>query len=93
MYMYTIMTRTQIYLSEVETTALEREARASGRSKSQLIRDAIDRAFLGARDRGRLERALDQAAGAWRRRKESGAQYVERVRSGRLARLHGPDRK
>jgi hypothetical protein len=87
MYVY-IMTRTQIYLSEAETKALERESKTSGRSKSQLIREAIDRVFLGAGDRGSLERTLDQTAGACPRRRQTGAEHVERMRSGRLARLH-----
>ena len=86
------MTRTQIYLSEAETRALERESRSLGRSKSQLIREAIDKVYLGAGDRGRLERALEQSAGAWRRRRATGADHVERMRPGRLARLHDPER-
>jgi hypothetical protein len=81
------MVRTQIYLSDEEARALEREARASGRTKSRLIRDAIDRVYLGGRDTAEVLRSLQKSAGAWRRR-ESGAAYVERVRSGRLARIH-----
>jgi predicted transcriptional regulator len=87
MYAY-IMTRTQIYLSEEETRALQREARASGRSKSQLIREAIDRVYLQANDSSKLIRALGASAGAWKRRTGNGEAYVERVRGGRLARLH-----
>ncbi len=86
MYAY-IMTRTQIYLSEQETRALEREARASGRSKSQLIRDAIDRTYLQAGGSAALIRALAASAGAWKRR-TSGEAQVERLRGGRLAQLH-----
>jgi hypothetical protein len=74
-------------LSEEEAKALERESRASGRSKSRLIRDAIDRAYLGGRDTAEVVRSLRKSAGAWRRR-EDGAAYVERVRSGRLSRIH-----
>jgi predicted transcriptional regulator len=86
MYIY-IMNRTQIYLSDEEAKALEREARASGRTKSRLIRDAIDRVYLGARGASEVLRSLEESAGAWRRR-EGGAAYVERLRSGRLARVH-----
>jgi predicted transcriptional regulator len=86
MYTY-IMNRTQIYLNDEEARALEREARATGRTKSRLIRDAIDRVYLGGRDASELLRSLEESAGAWRRR-EDGAAYVERMRSGRLARLH-----
>lgn len=85
--MYTSMVRTQIYLSDEEARALEREARATGRTKSRLIRDAIDRVYLGTRDTDEVLRSLERSAGAWRRR-ESGAAYVERLRSGRLARIH-----
>ena len=85
--MYTSMVRTQIYLSDEEARALEREARATGRTKSRLIRDAIDRVYLGAKDTDEVLRSLERSAGAWRRR-ESGAPYVERLRSGRLARIH-----
>jgi len=81
------MVRTQIYLSDEEARALEREARASGRTKSRLIRDAIDRVYLGEKDADEVLRSLETPAGAWRRR-ESGAAYVERLRSGRLARIH-----
>jgi hypothetical protein len=81
------MVRTQIYLSDGEAKALEREARTTGRTKSRLIRDAIDRVYLGGKDASDVLRSLEKSAGAWRRR-ESGAAYVERLRSGRLARIH-----
>jgi hypothetical protein len=87
MYVY-IMTRTQIYLSESEAKALDREARASGRTRSSLIREAIDRVFLGAGGQAELARTLEETAGAWHRRRPSGAEHVERLRPGRLARLH-----
>ena len=81
------MNRTQIYLSDEEARALEREARATGRTKSRLIREAIDRVYLGKRTAAEVLSSLEKSAGAWRRR-ESGAAYVERLRSGRLARIH-----
>lgn len=84
------MNRTQIYLSDEEEKALEREARATGRTKSRLIRDAIDHVYLGGRDAAEVLRALGRSAGAWRRR-ETGAAYVERLRSGRLARIHADE--
>ena len=87
MYIY-IMERTQIYLSKDENAALERESRATGRSKSQLIREAIDRIYLNAK-RADLLSALKRSWGSWRGRRESGAAWVERLRSGRLARVHG----
>jgi hypothetical protein len=88
-YIY-IVERTQIYLSKEEVLALDREAKASGRTRSQLIREAIDRFYL-ASQRGTLRSAIERSRGAWRR-KESGAAYVERRRPGRLSQLHDPGR-
>jgi Ribbon-helix-helix protein, copG family len=90
--MYTYITmeareRTQIYLSMREVDALEREAAATGRSKSDLIREAIDRAYV-LPDQSLLLQAIERSAATWRRSKQSGAEYVERLRTGRrLARL------
>jgi len=86
MYMY-IVQRTQIYLTEEETRALDGEARSSGRTKSQLIRTAIDRMYLGGRTGRALLDALRRSRGSWQR-SQSGGEYVERLRAGRLARLH-----
>lgn len=86
MYVY-IVRRTQIYLSEEEARALDGEARSSGRTRSQLIRDAIDRTYLGARAGRAILNALLRSRGAWQR-SQSGGEYVERLRAGRLARLH-----
>lgn len=86
--------RTQVYLTREELSALERQQRGTGTNQSELIRRAIDREYLG---RARVSkaarlRAVRSAAGAWRGRTETGAAYVERLRSGRLARLHGRGR-
>jgi len=83
-----IVTRTQIYLSDSEAAALDRESQLSGRTKSQLIREAIDAVYLKTADATTLERALKASAGAWKRR-ETGAAYVDRVRGGTLARASG----
>jgi predicted transcriptional regulator len=85
MYGY-IMTRTQIYLSDAEAKVLDRAARASGRTRSSLIREAIDRHFLGSAGQADLVRTLEQTAGSWRGRRPTGAEQVEQMRSGRLAR-------
>lgn len=88
MYTY-IMERTQIYLTRAEHEELERLSLASGRSKAQLIREAIDRAYLGAGDLASVRSAIEETAGSWARA-ESGRALVERVRrSGRLRQLHG----
>jgi metal-responsive CopG/Arc/MetJ family transcriptional regulator len=88
MYVYIIMTRTQIYLGEDETRALDRLARETGSTRSKLIRDAIRARYLSGRDRSEIEKALRSVAGAWRSRRIDGAAFVERLRAGRLARLH-----
>jgi predicted DNA-binding protein len=87
MYTY-IVQRTQIYLSERETEALDREARATGKTRSLLIREAIANRYGPEADITSVEAALRATAGAWRRRRQSGASVVDARRSGRLARLH-----
>ena len=87
------MRRTQIYLSEEQGRYLARRSKAAGTTVSELIRDAIERTYLAPDDRRtqaqRVE-ILRSTAGAWKGRKDSGKQYVERLRgSRRLARLHG----
>jgi predicted DNA-binding protein len=90
MYTYiTGMTRTQIYLSDEETSVLDRLARQTGLSRSQLIRDAIGKQYRTVADPERLIAVLRKTSGAWRGRRPSGRDAVERLRSGRLARLHG----
>jgi len=80
--------RTQIYLTRRELEALDRAARATGRLRSQLIREAIDDRFVPRREASQVERALRETAGRWRRRGEDGAAFVQRLRRGRLASLH-----
>lgn len=87
MYTY-IMERTQIYLSRRETGALARRAKETGRTRSQLIREAIAAVYLTGSDASAFAEALDDTAGLWADRTETGEAYVERVRAGRLARLH-----
>jgi len=89
MYMY-IVERTQIYLSREEATALDREAKRRGQTRSHLIREAIDRVYLSEPSQEEVLEALDASFGAWKNRAESGEEYVERIRSGdRLAQLWG----
>jgi metal-responsive CopG/Arc/MetJ family transcriptional regulator len=86
----TDLERTQIYLTRAELSALDRIKEETGVSQSELVRRAIDRTYLGRDARSREERLaiVDKAAGAWTDRSETGAEYVERLRSGRLARTH-----
>ena len=90
-YTYTMeLKRTQVYLTKEELDALGRQQRATGTTQSELIRRAVDREYLGRTRASRAERLrkIRAAAGAWKDRHETGAEYVERLRSGRLARLH-----
>jgi predicted transcriptional regulator len=82
------MTRTQIYLSDEETSVLDRLARRTGRSRSQLIREAIGSQYVHRVDSEGLADVLRKTAGRWRARRSGGAEQVERLRSGRLASLH-----
>lgn len=90
MYIYIMMTRTQIYLTPAIQGALDARAKETGRSRSQLIREALERAYLGdgASRMGVVLAALEASAGAWSGRDDDGEAFVERMRSGELARRH-----
>jgi predicted DNA-binding protein len=92
MYVY-IMQRTQIYLSQTETTALDREAKRTGRTRSQLIREAIEEKYVGSgASAEEFLRVLEETSGAWKDRDFTGQEYVDAIRSGfgeRMARLWG----
>ncbi len=90
MYVY-IMQRTQIYLTKRESEALDRASRETGRTRSQLIREAVDERYLSAVDEKELLTALAGTAGLWSDRTETGKATVERLRRGRLAKLHEKD--
>jgi predicted transcriptional regulator len=78
--MYT-MQRTQIYLSEDELARLDREAVRTGRTRSRLIRDAINRAYAHQVDMDEFERVLRESAGAWKGAPFTGQEYVEAIRT------------
>lgn len=86
MYTY-IVERTQIYLSKREKAALTRAAKETGRTRSQLIREAIEARYLTSQADD-LIAALERTAGLWADWAETGEAYVERIRSGRMARLY-----
>ena len=87
MYTY-IMQRTQIYLSERETAALDRAAKATGLTRSHLIRDAIAERYLRRAEADDVADTLRETSGAWSDRAETGAEAVGRLRHGRLRRQH-----
>jgi len=81
--------RTQIYLGSDELELLDRVARATGASRSELVRRAVRRTFGEPTKADRLQ-ALAASAGSWRGRGFTGSQYVDAVRgdlSERLGRL------
>jgi hypothetical protein len=73
------MGRTQIYLGDGELELLDRASRATGASRSELIRRAV-RLTFGERTKEDRLQALELSAGAWSSRQLSGAEYVDAVR-------------
>ena len=61
------MVRTQIYLTEVEMSALDTLAVQRGKKRSELIREAIDH-LIDKYDSSKRQRVLERAAGMWRDR-------------------------
>jgi Arc/MetJ-type ribon-helix-helix transcriptional regulator len=83
--------RTQITLNEEELELLDRAAKTSGASRSELIRRAIHSTY-GSRSKEERTAALKRSAGSWRGRDFTGADYVDAIRGDlneRLGRL-GP---
>jgi predicted transcriptional regulator len=84
MYALYIMHRTQIYLGDEQERALSARARTLGRTKSALIREAIDSYLTPppAADAGlaRLRAAVADAAGT-APQLASGAEYVDVLRA------------
>ncbi|MGH2924032.1 MAG: CopG family transcriptional regulator [Solirubrobacterales bacterium] len=83
------MRRTQIYLDAQQDRALRDRAQADGRTKSAVIRDAIDSYLAPSGDDraavAHLRTAVSEASGA-ARHLPSGADYVDEVRAGDVAR-------
>ena len=79
MYTY-IMQRTQIYLSEGETAALDAEARETGHTRSHLIREAIRERYRNGLDVEERLAILRAASGAWADREMTGQEHVEAIR-------------
>ena len=73
------MGRTQVYLGEEELALLDRAVRATGASRSELIRRAVRRTFGTVSTADKL-RALDASAGGWSDRRLTGAEYVDAIR-------------
>jgi hypothetical protein len=80
------MHRTQITLTDRQYARLRDESSRTGRSLAALIRRALDEHY-DELSRGERLALLDSAFGAWADRRESGAAFVERVRTGTAHRL------
>lgn len=76
------MSRTQIYLGEHERDLLDRMARATGASRSELIRRAILSTYRRELTKEERLEALRASAGSWADREFTGAEYVEAIRGG-----------
>ena len=81
-----VVGRTQIYLGEEELELLDRVGRATGASRSELIRRAV-RSTFGEKTKAEKLRALDASAGSWRGRRFTGAEYVDAIRGDLSERL------
>jgi hypothetical protein len=80
------MHRTQVTLTDAQYVRLRDESARSGHSLAELVRRALDERYEAVSKPDRL-RLLDSSFGAWGHRDESGAAFVERVRSGTARRL------
>lgn len=73
------ITRTQIYLGTDELELLDRAARLTGASRSELVRRAVRSTFGQPTKADRLQ-ALEASAGSWRGRGFTGSEYVDSIR-------------
>ncbi|MBA2348978.1 MAG: ribbon-helix-helix protein, CopG family [Solirubrobacterales bacterium] len=90
------MRRTQIYLGEEQEAQLEARSRATGVTKSAIIRDAVDAFFaddVTAASSGlaRMRAAVSEASGV-ADYLPHGAEYVDELRARDAARLDDLDR-
>lgn len=79
------MVRTQIHLAQDEVDALDRARRATGASRSELIRRAIRQLYGDAAAPEAIEERLADiraARGIWKDRQFTGEEYARAVRAG-----------
>lgn len=75
------MVRTQLYLDEVLHARLKELARQQGRTISELVREALMRAY-GGDDLSQQQNSVEGIFGLWRDRDDLGTtdEYVRRLR-------------
>jgi len=76
------MVRTQIHLSDDDIALLDAAARATGASRSELIRRAVRERYGGSSALAERKARARRAFGAWKDRPFTGDEYVRAVRSG-----------
>jgi predicted DNA-binding protein len=89
---YITLRRTQIYLDDRQRRKLDRVAKRTRRTVSELIREAIDARYAATPKEDFLEALRAGAFGVWKERRDLGSTdtYVRQVRRGnRLDRLVG----
>jgi hypothetical protein len=79
--------RTQIYLGDDELELLDRVARTTGASRSELVRRAVRNTF-GEKTKAERLQALEASAGTFRGRRLTGADYVDVLRGDLNERLN-----
>lgn len=76
------MTPTQIYLGEHERKLLEQASEKTGASQAELIRRAIRATYHLELTKEEKLAAMKRAAGIWKDRNFTGAEYVDAIRGG-----------
>jgi hypothetical protein len=87
---YTMMRRTQIYLDDAQRRKLDRVAKRTRRTVSDLIREAIDARYAATPREDFLDALRAGAFGVWKERRDVGKTdaYLRRQRrGGRIDRL------
>lgn len=89
---YIVMRRTQIYLDDGQRRKLDRVAKRTHRTVSDLIREAIDARYGAAPKEDFLQALIAGAFGVWKDRTDLGTtdRYIRTLRRGsRVDRLSG----
>ena len=82
---YIVMRRTQIYLDDRQRRNLDRVARRTRRTVSELIREAIDASYAAPPKEDFLDVLRAGAFGVWKARSDLGSTdtYLRRLRRGK----------